>query len=231
MDGIKSGKLYFLINSLAGGGAERVVVNISKPLAVDKIFLLERDIKYEVDIPLDFLSSHSRKTSAIYKTLYIPLYALRFAKRINKNDIVVSFLERANFVNLVSKFFKPHKTIISVHIFDTEFSGLKSLNKIMIKLLYPKADIVITVSKGIAHLLEKKYKVPKEKIYTIYNPINIEKIQEMAKEPLEMDFGPLMITVGRLSKQKGHWHLLRIFKEIKKEFSEYKLLIVGEGEL
>ncbi|MEM2507578.1 MAG: glycosyltransferase, partial [Nitrososphaeria archaeon] len=41
----------------------------------------------------------------------------------------------------------------------------------------------------------------------------------------------ILITVGRLTKQKGQWYLLRIFKELKKEFPELKLLILGEGEL
>ncbi|MEM1578023.1 MAG: glycosyltransferase [Candidatus Pacearchaeota archaeon] len=45
-----------------------------------------------------------------------------------------------------------------------------------------------------------------------------------------MDF-PNLITVGRLTKQKGQWYLLRVFKELKKDFSELKLLILGDGEL
>ncbi|MEM5782686.1 MAG: hypothetical protein QXD43_05885, partial [Candidatus Aenigmatarchaeota archaeon] len=61
--------LYFLINSLAGGGAERVAVNLSKILSVKKFFLLEKDVRYEVpQDKLVFLSTHTLKTSPILKT-------------------------------------------------------------------------------------------------------------------------------------------------------------------
>jgi len=40
-----------------------------------------------------------------------------------------------------------------------------------------------------------------------------------------------IVNVGSLSLPKGQWYLLRIFKEVKKEFPKLKLLILGEGEL
>lgn len=40
-----------------------------------------------------------------------------------------------------------------------------------------------------------------------------------------------VISVGRLHNDKGYSRLLRLWAEIAKEFSNYKLIIVGDGEL
>ncbi|MGB9794576.1 glycosyltransferase, partial [Caldisericum exile] len=41
----------------------------------------------------------------------------------------------------------------------------------------------------------------------------------------------VLITAGRLTKQKGQWYLIRIFRKLKEEFSNLKLVILGDGEL
>lgn len=231
MDALGERNVYFLINSLAGGGAERVVVNLSKFLPIRKIFLLERDVQYETNVPLEFISNHNKEKNRILKTLFIPLYAKSLANAINTGDLVVSFLERSNFVNVLSKTLRPHKAVISVRITEDEFRGLKSINKQLMKFFYPKADLVIAVSKVVAQYLEEKYKVPKDKLAIIYNPVDVEEIQALVKEPTEIDFNPYIITVGRLTESKGQWFLLKVFKEVKKMFPELKLLIFGDGEL
>lgn len=223
--------LYFLINSLHGGGAERVAVNLLKVLSVKKVYLLEKDIKYETNAHIEILSNHTIRTNPIFKMLYIPIYALKLSKRIKRGDKVVSFLERANFVNVVSKFLKPHKAIISVHTNpDKGFTGSKIFVKFLVKLLYPRADLIIAVSKDVAYSLQR-LGIPKDKIKVIYNPIEIDKIEALSNESIEDFFSDFIITVGRLDKPKGQWYLLRIFKELKKNFASLKLLILGEGEL
>ncbi len=147
-------KLYFLINSLAGGGAEKVAVRLSEHLPVSDFILLERDVKYKTDKPIFFLSNHSTKTNPIIKTLSIPIYVYKLLNFIEKNSLVVSFLERANFVNVISKLFKKHKAIISVRIDQqTGHFGLRKLNKLLVRILYPKADLVIAVSQGVKQSL------------------------------------------------------------------------------
>jgi glycosyltransferase involved in cell wall biosynthesis len=188
-------------------------------------------VQYETNLPLEFISNHNKEKNPILKTLFIPLYVKSLANAINTGDLVVSFLERSNFVNVLSKTLRPHKAVISVRTTEDEFRGLKSINKQLMKFFYPKADLVIAVSKGVAQYLEEKYKVPKDKLAIIYNPVDVEKIQALVKEPTEIDFNPYIITVGRLTEAKGQWFLLKVFKEVKKMFPELKLLIFGDGEL
>jgi glycosyltransferase involved in cell wall biosynthesis len=228
-------KLYFLINSLAGGGAEKVAVRLSEHLPISAFILLERDVKYKTDKPIFFLSNHSTKTSPIIKTLSIPIYAYKLSKFLETTPPVVSFLERANFVNIISKLFKKHEAIISVRMDQqTGHVGLRKLNKLLVRILYPKADLIIAVSHGVKQSLIN-LGIEEEKIKVIYNPYPIDEIRELAKESLgsyeEIFKHPILITAGRLTKQKGQWYLLRVFKALKEKRRDLKLVILGEGEL
>ncbi|MEO0203334.1 MAG: glycosyltransferase, partial [candidate division WOR-3 bacterium] len=171
--------LYFLLNSLAGGGAERVAVNLSKILPVKRFVLLEREIKYEIpEEKIVFLSSHTTKTNPILKTFYIPVYAKSLSQRLEKNSLVISFLERANYVNILAKLYSKHRAFISIHM--SQLAGRKRHHpyNFLSKLLYPKADMVICVSKSIAKELKTQYKVPEDKLVVIYNPIFIDELKE-----------------------------------------------------
>jgi glycosyltransferase involved in cell wall biosynthesis len=225
----------FLINSLAGGGAEKVAIRLSEHLPVSAFILLERDVKYKTDKSIFFLNNHSTKTSPIIKTLSIPIYAYKLSNFIEKNSLVVSFLERANFVNIISKLFKKHKAIISVRMDQQKgHVGLRKLNKLLVRILYPKADLIIAVSHGVKESLIN-LGIEEEKIKVIYNPYPIDEIRELAKEPLgnyeEIFKHPVLITAGRLTKQKGQWYLIRVFKALKEKHKDLKLVILGEGEL
>ena len=229
-------KNYFLINSLAGGGAEAVLVRLIPFLNTEKLILLERDIKYSVDDKLVyFLSNHTMKTNSIIKTFSIPFYSLKLSKIIEENSTIISFLERANMVNVFSKLFKKHRAVISVHMDQqTGHLGLRKFNKYLVKAIYPKADLIVAVSKGVMQSLIKLC-ISREKIKVIYNPYPIEEIKNLSKESLgefETIFKhPVIITAGRLTKPKGQWYLLRIFRKLKEKHKDLRLVILGEGEL
>jgi glycosyltransferase involved in cell wall biosynthesis len=228
-------QIYFLLNSLAGGGAEAVAVRLSEHLPIAKFILVEKDVKYQVNKEVIFLSGHSIRTNSILKTFCIPLYAYELSKKVEYKSIIISFLERANFVNIVSKFFKKHIAIISVRTnLNTSRTGIKSLNNYLVRVLYPKADLIIAVSHGVRESLIN-LGIEEEKIKVIYNPYPIDEIRELAKEPLgsyeEIFKEPILITAGRLTKPKGQWYLLRIFKFLKEKHKDLKLVILGEGEL
>jgi len=228
-------KLYILINSLGGGGAEKIAIKLGEMLNVNKFFLLEKEIDYSSKKGVIFLSSYTNKTNRLWKTLYIPFYAKKLSKLISKNSIIISFLERANFVNIVASKFKGVKSIVSVRM--SLVSGRRSYHpyNFLTKALYPKADKIIAVSKAIKNELIQHVNIPSSKIKVIYNPVWIDEIERKSQEDLN-EFGflekvPYIITSGRITQQKGQWFLLRIFKEIKNKFRELKLVILGKGGL
>jgi len=107
------------------------------------------------------------------------------------------------------------------------------ISKVAIKLLYHRAKKIVSVSQEAADDLVEHFGVTREKIQVLYNPIDIGKIQKLAEEPTDETVfdGHVIITVGRLTKQKGHIHLLSAFREVKKAIPEAKLIVIGEGEL
>jgi glycosyltransferase involved in cell wall biosynthesis len=159
-------------------------------------------------------------------------------KKHYKMDCVISFLTNANIINALSKVVGT-STVFSIRNFSVLEKDLSFLSKIedtVIKKQYKKADMIIPVSFELANNLKKEDKIPDEKIKVIYNPYNIAEIKDLASQKIidkdhDVFFnkGSVFITVGRLSYQKAHWHLVKALSLIPKELNA-KLVIIGEGE-
>jgi glycosyltransferase involved in cell wall biosynthesis len=172
---------------------------------------------------------------------------IRKLKEEIKPDFVVSLLEPANLFNVLTKT-SSQKTILSFRSnYTTSLqenpsfgrgitrSILKTFYTLAFKTIYNRADLLVAISKGVAEDLIKNYGINSNKIKVIYNPYPIDQIRESAKEPLgsyeEIFKHPVLITAGRLTKPKGQWYLLRVFKALKEKHKDLKLVILGEGEL
>ncbi|MDW8464055.1 MAG: hypothetical protein RML10_10860 [Geminocystis sp.] len=88
-----------LLNSLAGGGAERVAINLAKILSIKSIFLLEKDISYELtpDVEVISLTTHNVHTNSVFKTLYT-LQSTKLSNFLSNNDIVIFINGRKSFL-------------------------------------------------------------------------------------------------------------------------------------
>ncbi len=236
-----------LITSLGGGGAERVASELSlnlDPNVKRRIITLTNEISYASDMPPLSMNFNLKKQNLIGQQLkyiyFILLGSIKYRKIINKYkpDISMSFLSLDNFINVLSNIGnKETKVIVSNHgILSMRFRNSLSdrLTKFLIKILYYQADLLITVSKGIREELIREFNIDPENIKLIYNPVNIEKIKYLAEEEVNDEWFdgeiPILITMGRLAKQKGHWHLIRAFSKVR-ERKECKLVIRGNGEL
>jgi glycosyltransferase involved in cell wall biosynthesis len=245
-------KLLFIIPSLAGGGAERVCVNIYKGLKNYenyKIYLVlfQKILKYEIEdeeiISMDIKGSPN--ILGKIKNFLLRFYRLLKIKKEINPDVCISFLESADFLNLITKFGR-HKVILTIHntmseyfkqFYDDSFS--KKLASFVFnnsyKFLAKKANLIICASHGIAKDFAESYNVDSSKIKVIHNPINLNEIEKFCEENLnqyKLIFKhPVLVTAGRLTKQKGQWYLLRVFKALKEKHKDLKLVILGEGEL
>jgi glycosyltransferase involved in cell wall biosynthesis len=243
-------KVMFIIPHLGSGGAERVVANLCKGLAdYERIVLIfENIIKHNVDARI--ISINSPATQSLFKKLLnfpIRYLKIRKLKEETKPDFVVSLLEPANLFNVLTKI-SNQKTVLSFHSNYTtslqenpsfgrgiKKSILKTFYTLAFKTIYNRADLLIAISKGVAEDLIKNYGINSNKIKVIYNPYPIDQIRELAKESLgsyeEIFKEPILITAGRLTKPKGQWYLLRVFKALKEKHKDLKLVILGDGEL
>jgi glycosyltransferase involved in cell wall biosynthesis len=164
-------------------------------------------------------------------------YRTKAIKKTENLDIVISFLDSPNIVNILSKN-KGCKVAISIRNYTDigkKPSRILKLANFFMKRLYKKADLVIPVSKEISKMLFEKYFISKSKLKVIYNPYDIIDIERLANEDIEDKYENFMrsekifISVGRQVYQKGYWHLVKAFKLVLEKEPDAKLIIIGSG--
>jgi glycosyltransferase involved in cell wall biosynthesis len=106
------------------------------------------------------------------------------------------------------------------------------LKPVMMRLTYPRADGIHAVSKGAARGLADVAALVPDDIRVIYNPIVDEHIDVQSQNPVTHRWfaepAPVIVSVGRLSKEKGYSYLLEATARILRE-RQVRLVIVGEG--
>ncbi len=111
--------------------------------------------------------------------------------------------------------------------------------QILIRLLYAKLDMSITVSNKNKEALINNFRLSKNKIKVIYNCIDIDYIRnynrdisrELKKKFSIKDSAIVFGTVGRLDTQKGHEFLINASKNVIREVPASLFLFVGRGKL
>ena len=98
---------------------------------------------------------------------------------------------------------------------------------------YPFADVITTVSDGVADDLAATTGLAREKLVTVYNPVVTERLIERAREPLDDPWFrpgevPVVLGVGRLRPQKDFATLLRAFAIVRRG-RPARLVVLGEG--
>ena len=97
--------------------------------------------------------------------------------------------------------------------------------------LYPLADAVVAVSRGVAESAWRSLGVDAGRVRTIYNPISADNIQRLAQEEVtHLWFAdgepPVILSVGREAPQKDYPTLVEAFGLARREV-ESRLVILG----
>ncbi len=129
-------------------------------------------------------------------------------------------------------------TVLIFFNFKTKFilrvSGLPRLNlfrKFMWKLANKKIHKVFVPTQATLNTLKKNKIFDEKKIVLIRDPvIDIKSVRKNLNKN-SIEFNNYFLSVGRLTKQKNHILLLKAFKDIYNKNKEYKLIILGDGEL
>ncbi len=229
--------IYFLINSLEGWWAERVIVTLSRLFQKMgfnvTIFTLKDAKKYTIHEWVRYIPLSSTKHNIIM-LLLIPISIWKLKNYISQWSFIngISFLELSNFVHIFSR----KNAIISFRTSIGIFHGISGfIYKFFIKILYPKAKKIIVNSVENEYKFRKWLWIPKEKISTIYNPIDSEEINLLAEENIAPDiekfceWKTVFLTTGRLIKSKNHQKILSVFSQFKN--TPNVLLIAGDWPL
>lgn len=225
----KRKRALFLINSLTGGGAERVMCTLLTYSEAEReefdITLAVLDNEPAGNTPPDWVDV--RQFDCRF-SLPRSIMTVRKLHAELRPDVSLSFLNRANWANALGSR-APFVLSARAHTSHHLANGLRgAVSRTMVRALYPRAAKIIAVSDGVANDLREKFDVPAEKLISIPNPVDVAAIQTKSREapPVAID-GPFIMSAGRLVKVKNFAMLIRAFAAAG---GEGKLVIAGEGE-
>jgi N-acetylgalactosamine-N,N'-diacetylbacillosaminyl-diphospho-undecaprenol 4-alpha-N-acetylgalactosaminyltransferase len=224
-------KVLFVINSLAGGGAERVMTTV---VAASKAWTDRAQI--EVALLDDEPDAYSLPDwVTVYRLggkggLLQSISLLRALAFQIKPDITVSFLTRANVACAIVMGPMKKPFVLSERVNTTAHlgSGPKAwVSKHLVKMTYPKASRIIAVSQGVGDTLVSDFGVRPERIVAVPNPIDSDAIAARAAEPSPFDhLKPYVVGMGRLVSNKNFGLTITAFARSK---TPGNLIILGEG--
>lgn len=235
---MKKVRLLFVLPTLKGGGAERVVCNLMNGLNKDifeiNLFLFNKKGVYWnlIDKKINiFLASKKENISkfSIISSLY---------KTGKDMDIIVASMElMPTYMAVMVAILLRKKVIGWVHInIDSILNDKNKIirflhRNILLKFFYNRLDRIIAVSNGAKENISKYLNDKnRNKVECIYNPIKIDKIKEKAKEELEEKIKkPFIIGIGRLERQKNFILLIKAYRILLDRGIKHNLIILGQG--
>ena len=236
-------KVCFVLPSLAGGGAERVAVQLLNALdgsAWDRsLYLFRREGPYLAE-----LSSE------------VPVFAGESASRLGrwrelrrfiagtKPDLVMSFL---SYFTVLSAARAAHTntrvvfqlgTPVTAFLGDADFAWGRSWRRRLFiaatRAGYGAADLVIATSRGVAHDLTAAFGVDPAHVRVIPNPFDLAALRASAAEPLEPAHAerwtaPVIVAAGRLADVKNYPLLIEALALVRARVPA-RLFVLGEGD-
>jgi N-acetylgalactosamine-N,N'-diacetylbacillosaminyl-diphospho-undecaprenol 4-alpha-N-acetylgalactosaminyltransferase len=237
-------KIAFFIYSLGSGGAERVVSTLLWDLKDSydiTLILMSEIIFYDIppSIKIVYLERSVPPEKGFFKLIKIPILSYRLRKIVNENgiELIFSFLNRPNYINILSNIpYRNHKVIISERTNPSamyrENTISNFISKLLIKTLYNFADIIVPNSHGTAYELVENFGIKEELVEVVHNPVDMERIDKLKYIDISMpcpssDF--IFVNIARMEKQKNHKLLIEAFA--RADMENTTLLLIGDGYL
>ncbi len=231
-------RIAFFLPTLAGGGAERVALNLlagmlERDLLLDLV-VADTEGPYLEQIPAG-VRLVNLGTGRVMKA--IPALARYLTE--TKPVALLSHMNHANVAAILAKELARSKTKLTIVEHNTLSTSKSNLQRskflpTMMRWLYPRADEIVGVSQGVATDLESQLGFQPGKVRVIYNPVVDRELLAKAATPVvhpwfEAGNPPVFLAVGRLSEQKDFSNLIRAFALVRQQ-QPARLIVLGEGE-
>ena len=221
-----------LIHELTMGGAERMMVNILNHFVKSNqevhliVFKNIGSLKSLLDSKILI---HDLKVNSVSKGIFS---CLKTIYKIKPN-VVFSGIGHLNlsvspFIPIMKKLLPQTRWIArETNIVSMQNQNAKStrLFNWLYRNFYHHYDAIVTQSTDMLEDLIKHYPQTEAKVVLIHNPIDIERVQALAKEKEIAKVE--LITVGTLTPRKRQALLIEVFSQLPQH---YTLTIVGSGE-
>ncbi|MFB4213371.1 glycosyltransferase [Shouchella sp. JSM 1781072] len=230
-------RIDLLINSLRGGGAEKVCTTIANGLIEQgfEVNLIVIDLNKAVYLNrlhanVNLVNLETKRARSSFSAL------LKYVNKYEPEKMLV-FNYELTFISLFARAISKKR----FHIISRSINTLSEVNKedssqvkktfknFLVKKIYSKANLIIAQSEGMKGDLVKNIKIPSKKIEIIHNPIDFNILKKTLKDDYKKSTDFLFI--GRLETQKNLFQLLDAFRLCLIEVPNLKLRLVGEGSL
>ncbi len=236
---MKRYRILFILDSPGEGGAQRVIINILKYINRERfeieLALFNSEGEYKSTIPED-ISYHDLKAK---RGRYAILSLAHLIRKIRPNLIFSTLIKVDEAVNFAVKLAGDSTKIVlrSSNFLSKKLKVEPFYTALLCRWSYKHGDRIIATTREMRDDLHCKLNLPLGKIKVIPNPIDLEMIRNLSKEPVRNSWSKensirnykLIITMGRLTEQKGFPYLLKAFKEVRDKL-QARLVILGQGK-
>ncbi len=241
-------RVLFAIGSMGGGGSERQLLGILRYLDRSTfsplLYLIYRNGEFIEDIPKDvpvfaFWERHS-KPGLNYPGKIFRMQCRDLAKVIQEQEANVLYA-RTFSMALIAHGGVRHTGVpwVGVEAADPKLGLEENTDRFvrfkhwMLGRAYRSASRVLTVSEGVRRSMLDYYGLPPEQVTTIYNFMDLDRIDRLAAEgtPRLDDDRFHIVCAGRLHPQKGYRYLLEAIEELvhRRGLKRLLLHLIGQG--
>lgn len=228
--------ILFLMKSMQGGGAEKVLLNILKNMDYQKynisLVLVFNEGIYLNDIPKNVKVSYIfEKETYENNQMIINQSKSVYLNNIKEDyDIEIAFLEGictkiiGNSTQNSKKIAWVHVDLLNCHYTSSMYNSIQEEED-----TYHQFDEIVFVSKYVKESFYKLFPSLNTKGRVLYNPIDIDQIKKLSKA-FNVDYDKTtFITIGRLTNQKGFDRLINAVSKLSNENFNFQIIILGKG--
>jgi glycosyltransferase involved in cell wall biosynthesis len=212
-------KIAIVIDSLTGGGAEKVALSLATELIAQghqpHLIVLQNECAYELPqgLPVHYcFEVTNRNFDSIWNINQSVVTLKALIKSVEREfgqfDMFLSNLDKSNLM-MTKAAISPLFCVVHNSIEEELKRQIKLGPFAYLKMLKQKNALngqhLVTVSKGIETEIISKGRIQPASICTIYNPFDFDDIKKKANETdTDIPQEPYFIHIGRVAKQKRH---------------------------
>jgi glycosyltransferase involved in cell wall biosynthesis len=223
-------KIDFIISTLRGGGAERVLSLIANRLAkqnsydISIITLFEGDDNYELDSAIKRIVLSKNKALPSHTVRSIINLSQHYKSKTNRPDLIISFITLTNLIAIIVAKLFSIKIIAQEHNSHLRYmKNRKTITNFTRQYIYKKADLITVLT---AFDIDY-YKSFGANVMVMPNPCSFIPIENNAHARSKT-----ILAVGNLNRyhHKGFDNLIELIAPVLKAHPDWTLKIVGSGD-